>query len=52
MSSDDGNEFLRKVVSLILDEAKIIGGGEFVKKNNAQLVEFKQPADLEVILNF
>jgi hypothetical protein len=50
--SRKGDEFVQKVVKLILDEACIVGNGDFVKENNVKLVDFKQPKELEVKIDF
>lgn len=47
-SSLCGDEFLRRLVTLMLDESNIVGDGRYLLENNDSLVDFKQPADLEV----
>lgn len=43
-----GNEFLRKLVQLMLDETALVGNGPFMKANHPKLFDFKQPRVLEV----
>lgn len=50
MSKKIGNEFLREIVKLILDETPLIGNGNFVREKHARLVDFAQPKQLEVFL--
>jgi hypothetical protein len=48
MEAKSGNEFLRKVVKIILDESRIVGNGSFMKENHKKLLDFKYPKELEV----
>lgn len=50
MSKKIGNEFLREMVRLILDETALIGNGSFVRERHARLIDFAQPKQLEVFL--
>lgn len=43
-----GNEFIRCLVHVILDEWKIVGNGDFMKRNHSKIVDFKYPDQLEV----
>jgi hypothetical protein len=48
MEAKNGNEFLRKVVKIILDDSRIVGNGSFMKENHKKLLDFKYPKELEV----
>ena len=52
MSEDaSGNEFIRRLVQVIIDEWRVIGNGEFMKANHKQFLYFKYPEELEVSSN-
>ena len=52
MNSSEGNEFLREMIAIILDEQKIVGKPDFIKENHQKLFDFKYPEELEVKLSF
>jgi len=44
-----GSDFIRALVELILDEAQLVGNGEFIKSTHGeQIVDFKYPHEIEV----
>lgn len=45
---ETGNEFLTKIVDLIVNETKIVGHPDWVQQHNPKVINFKQPAELEV----
>ena len=45
-----GNEFIRALVKVILDEWRIVGNGEYMKKNHEKIVDFKYPQEIGVSL--
>lgn len=45
MGADD---FIRAVVQLILDEWKIVGNGEHMKRFHPRIIDFKYPHQIEV----
>lgn len=47
-SVDNGNRFLARISELILNESKIVGNPDWVQANNSKVINFKQPAELEV----
>ena len=46
--NNHGTEFLSCVAELIIEETKIVGDPAWVQANNAKVLDFKQPAELEV----
>jgi len=52
MEAKSGNQFLRKVVKLILDDCSIVGNRDFMKQNHEKILEFIYPKQLEVKQNF
>ncbi|XP_054155646.1 cysteine sulfinic acid decarboxylase-like [Oppia nitens] len=50
MTSNTGNEFLRQIFDIILNEEKIVGNENFIKDNHKNIVDFKHPKELENIL--
>lgn len=47
-----GNEFIRAVSRVLLDEWKIIGNGDFMKRNHVKIVDFKYPHEIEQLFDF
>lgn len=48
-----GNDFIRSLVSLMLDQEQIVGSGAFIKQvhGNKLIDEFKYPHELRVRIN-
>ena len=47
-SKGNGNEFIRKLVAVMIDEKRIIGNRQFISDNHQKVLDFKYPQELEV----
>lgn len=43
-----GNDFIRSLVNLMFEEARIIGDGKFMEQNHEKIINLKYPNEIEV----